>query len=139
MSGAPNSQRTFTVLIAVTFVLLLSCVLGATWLFRTLELDARATAQVERAHYDDARKLARLVEVVGAYRTKRGALPASIDALRGADAREFFGAEPFDALFVDAWGNTFRLEAVGTGFRIFTLGRDDAPGGEGADLDVEAR
>ena len=134
-----SSQRTFIVAIVITFVVLLACVLGAMWTFRTLELESRDRAQLERARYEDGRKLERLAQVVEAFRAKRGALPESIDTLRAPDALEFFGSEPFDALFLDAWGQTFRIESTATGFRVFTLGRDDQVGGEGVDADQFSR
>ncbi|MCC6407760.1 MAG: type II secretion system protein GspG [Planctomycetes bacterium] len=144
MSGAQrtleqSSQRKFVAFIAITLVLLVVSVVSATLLFREFELDAREQSAIEQAQYEDEKKIARLLKAVEAYRTKRGELPASIDALRGADANEWFGIEAYDGLFVDSWGRTFRLEPTGAGFRVFSLGRDDAVGGEGLDRDLTSR
>lgn len=129
------SRRTFVVLIAITFCLLLACVLGATWVFRKFELESRAKEAVDRARYENRKKLARLDTAVKAFETANGRLPASIDELRGPDAAKWFGNEPFDALYVDAWGETFRLERVEGGYRLGTLGRDGVAGGVGLDED----
>lgn len=130
-----DSRRTFVVLVGITFCLLLACVLGATWVFRTFELESRAREAVDRARYENRKKLARLDDAVKAFETATGRLPASIDELRGPDAARWFGGEPFDALYVDAWGETFQLERVADGYRLGTLGRDGRPGGEGLDED----
>ncbi|MCK6447599.1 MAG: type II secretion system protein GspG [Planctomycetes bacterium] len=130
-----DSRRTFVVLVAITFCLLLACVLGATWVFRTFELESRAKEAVDRARFENRKKLVRLDAAVKAFQTSTGRLPASIDELRGPDAARWFGGEPFDALYVDAWGETFRFERVEGGHRLGTLGRDGAPGGVGLDED----
>ena len=134
-----SSRRSFVVFIVVTLVLLVASVVSATLLFRKFELESRQNEAVERAQYEDTKKIARLAAAVAAYQEQRGALPGSLDELREPDGRQWLGTEPFDALFVDSWGRTFRLEPLGAGFRIFTLGRDDAVGGEGLDRDLTSR
>lgn len=131
-----DSKRTFVTAIVITFFLLLACVLGATWVFRELELEARANDAIGRARFENQKKLVRLATGVQAFRSAEGRLPASIDELRGPKAQQYLGIEPFDALYVDAWGQTFRIEPTSEGFRVVTLGRDDTPGGEGLDADL---
>ncbi|MCE9594552.1 MAG: type II secretion system protein GspG [Planctomycetes bacterium] len=131
-----KNRRTFLVFGGITFVLVIGCVVLGMGLFQRLDHEARERTAVQSAQYDDRKKLVRLFAAVTAFREKHGALPKSLGELRGANARDYFGTEPFDALFVDAWGRDFLIAPDASGFRVYTLGRDGAPGGEDADRDL---
>jgi hypothetical protein len=131
-----RNRRIFLTLGGITFVLVIACVAAGTLLFRRFELEARERDAIQSAQYEDRKKLARLFTAASTFREKRGAWPTSLGELRGPNARDYFGLEPFDALFVDAWGRDFVIANEADGVRVFTLGRDGVPGGEEADRDL---
>jgi len=115
---------------------LISCLLLTT-LFAVPRLVSRLGRTIcPRANAD----VSALAGAVSEYAADHGGLyPRSLEELLAADAR---GARylDLDTLPRDPWGRPYGYEPPSTSsarFRVFTLGADGEPGGEGEDRDID--
>ncbi len=113
-------------------VLVVGCGLAATLVvplvFQKLFMAQRAQAEAD---------LAAILEAVQWHSDAKGRLPESLEELVRPD-EEGYAFLKSGSVPVDPWGNEYGYERLaGGGARVFSLGADGAPGGEGDDADIE--
>lgn len=80
--------------------------------------------------YLEPSRLRTLLNAAKLYRKDTGRFPSTAEGL-GALAPRYIAV-----LTDDGWGRAYHYESDGGSVRIWTLGRDGLPGGEGADTDL---
>lgn len=95
---------------------------GSCWVvYRALE---------QPPQYLEPSRLRTLLNAAKLYRKDTGRFPSTVEGL-GALAPRYIAV-----LTDDGWGRAYRYESDGGSVRIWTLGRDGLPGGEGPDADL---
>src|SRR5262245_22750730 len=96
-------------------------------------------AEANRGNFAAFCDVGRLADAVQAFRTRNGELPTDLEAIATSPGWIEIGYVACQSL-LDPWGRPYRYELIDSaeGFRVFTLGRDNAIGGELADEDQSA-
>ncbi|HMK72826.1 MAG TPA: type II secretion system protein GspG [Myxococcaceae bacterium] len=98
---------------------------GSCWVvYRALE---------QPPQYLEPARLRTLLNAAKLYRKDTGRFPSTADGL------VVLAPKYIAAVGEDGWGRPYHYESDGGSVRIWTLGRDGLPGGEGADADLVAQ
>jgi general secretion pathway protein G len=122
-------------LLIVLAILVLLAGLAAPQVFRYLGKARTETAKVQISAISSALELYALDN--GAYPPPQIGLKALVERPHGATRWNGPYLKKAEGL-IDPWGHPYQYRAPGRSgaFDIFTLGRDNAPGGTGEDIDV---
>jgi len=82
--------------------------------------------------------LATIVAALEAFRDVHGTLPQALEPLVHPDGEGHHFLPAGTAAIYDPWGHPYVYERTDGGYRLRCLGADGAPGGGGADRDVDA-
>lgn len=83
--------------------------------------------------------VATIASAVETYTIEHGRAPATLEALVTPDERGHTYLKNRTTVPPDPWGAVYGYEPPHSerGYRVFSLGRDGKPGGEGDDADIE--
>lgn len=74
---------------------------------------------------------------LAAFAKAHGGYPESLDELAGIEEGRHLFDETGRLRYVDPWRNPYQYERTERDYRLYSLGRDGKPGGEGLDADLE--
>lgn len=125
-----NSQAGLT-LVEIMIVLIIIGVLYATFGKRLFGAGDKMKAQISE------NQLLQLKGDIEQFQLRYNAVPSSLGGLTGCTEKTGPGCVPItnEESLVDAWGNKFQFSAQGSRYKIWTLGADGSPGGEGVNFD----
>ena len=95
----------------------------------------------DRARVNETRiKIGQLNNAILTYQMDCGHIPGSLEALVKKDDCTNWNPEGYAKSkdLKDGWQNEFLYETKGSSFKIMSLGKDNAEGGEGYDADISS-
>lgn len=126
---APRAVGGFSLIELMVVIAIMAMLAGGVSLFL---FGATTDAAQTRVRSD----FAQLGEALKLYRLKKNRYPESLEEL--TQPLPGHAEALLDKIPKDPWGKDYRYRRIQGGYEIFTLGADDAEGGEGADKDLSS-